>query len=494
MTISCRSLRSEDFPRLAHWQASPHVARWWRRPADLASITAEYAPSVEGLEPAEVFVIELDGQPVGIIQRYLLADYPGWAASLNLRDGVGIDYYLGEPGLTGQGLGSQTIAQFAQDALTRYPEATKVVAAPQQENVASWRALEKAGFERVWAGQLDSDDPSDAGPAYVYCLQRDGRPPLSLTTGAAISQPLPYRIPQWRHPNHRDPSSLPAELRRTTVPTAVQAWITRMTRATVVRSRRLPGASSTAVRGLYLSDGRRLVLRRYVWPGFLASEPVAPRRELDALEFGFAHGLAVPQVVAADITGEEVGDAIPALLMTFLAGRALVDPDLDKLAEVAARIHTIDPAGFAHDYFPWYQGSISQPPPASSRPQLWETAIDLWHNATPPYQPAFIHRDFHPGNVLWSRGRASGVVDWANACRGPRGCDLAHCRANLIDLTGPQAADRFLAAYESLTGETHHPYWEMASILEHGPSHWSPARLAEQEPYLLRAVRSIAVS
>ncbi|HWB36124.1 MAG TPA: hypothetical protein VHA75_08875 [Rugosimonospora sp.] len=46
------------------------------------------------------------------------------------------------------------------------------MAAPQLANVASWRALERAGFSRLWAGQLDSDDPADAGPAYVYAVDR----------------------------------------------------------------------------------------------------------------------------------------------------------------------------------------------------------------------------------------------------------------------------------------------------------------------------------
>ena len=68
-----------------------------------------------------------------------------------------------------------------------------------------------------------------------------------------------------------------------------------------------------------------------------------------------------------------------------------------------------------------------------------------------------MHRDFHPGNVLWPHGRAS-VVDWANACRGPWGCDVAHCRDNLIRIDGQGAADRFLAEYRSLTGETLGPY------------------------------------
>jgi len=176
MTISYRPLRREDFPRLSRWQASPHVARWWRDPADLASVIGEYGPVVDGTDPTEVFVIELEGEPIGIIQRYLLADYPAWASVLDLRDAVGIDYYLGDPDLIGRGLGSRAIARFARDTLIRYGEAALVVAAPQQGNVASWRALEKAGFARLWAGRLDSDHPSDAGPAYVYAFWRD-RPP-----------------------------------------------------------------------------------------------------------------------------------------------------------------------------------------------------------------------------------------------------------------------------------------------------------------------------
>jgi Ser/Thr protein kinase RdoA (MazF antagonist) len=163
-----------------------------------------------------------------------------------------------------------------------------------------------------------------------------------------------------------------------------------------------------------------------------------------------------------------------------------------SLAEVAAAIHDAEPGKFGHDYFPWYAGTMSEPPRATRRPALWEEAIALRASAMPSYRPAFIHRDFHPGNVLWSRGRVCGVVDWANACRGPRGCDIAHCRANLVVLSGQGAADTFLAAYERLTGEHYDFYWELASILEHSPEHWTAERLAESEPYLARAVEAVS--
>jgi len=297
--------------------------------------------------------------------------------------------------------------------------------------------------------------------------------------------------PAAPHPNQREISSLPVELRQTSVPANVRHWIRAQVGSEVTGVRRLAGASSTAVHGVRLADGSRFALRRYVWPGFLENEPDAPAREVDALEFARAAGLPVPDVVAADVAGSETADGIPALLMTFVPGRAVAVPDLRRLAEAAAAIHAVPADTFDHGYFPWYADTTTGPPAASRHPALWERAIDVWHHAMPAYEASFIHRDFHPGNVLWSRGSVTGIVDWANACRGPWGCDVAHCRANLIGLSGLEAADRFLVAYEAVTGASYDPFWEVASVLEHGPSWWTDEELAVSEPRLERALASL---
>jgi aminoglycoside/choline kinase family phosphotransferase len=213
---------------------------------------------------------------------------------------------------------------------------------------------------------------------------------------------------------------------------------------------------------------------------------------VDALRFASRAGLRVPDVLAADVTGGDIGDGVPALLMSVVGGRAVRLPDLRALAEVAAKIHAVDASTFAHEYFPWYADTTVAPPPAARRPELWERAIDVWHREMPSYGSGFVHRDFHPGNVLWSRRRLGGIVDWANACRGPWGCDVAHCRWNLVDLGGDAAADEFLAAYESISGATYHPYWEIASTLEHGPSHWSAATVPQSEDRLARALSALS--
>jgi aminoglycoside 6'-N-acetyltransferase len=178
--VAFRPLERADLPLVARWLAQPHVREWWRdEPTDLAGVTAKYAPYLDGRKQTEVFVVTEAGRPVGLIQRYRVADHPDWARALagtaDLTDAVGIDYLLGEPDAVGRGLGTAAIAAFVPLATTRYA-ARSVVVACQQANRASWRALERAGFSRTWAGELDSADPSDAGPSYVYVARAGGGP------------------------------------------------------------------------------------------------------------------------------------------------------------------------------------------------------------------------------------------------------------------------------------------------------------------------------
>jgi aminoglycoside phosphotransferase (APT) family kinase protein len=317
--------------------------------------------------------------------------------------------------------------------------------------------------------------------------------------GKARPDPLDRRVKRrdkdrlmntWRHPNQRHVSELPLQLRRAGVPVAVRSWVSRCCGAAVVDVRRLPGASSTAVHAVRLADGRRLVLRRYVWEQFRREEPDAPERELAALDLAAGQQLPVPVVVAADVTGQEAGDGVPAILMTRVEGRAQPAPDLWQLAALAANVHHASAPGFEHHYFPWCRTTSTRPPIGCRDPDLWKRALQIWHTGEPRYRPRFIHRDFHPGNVLWRRGKLTGLVDWAQACIGPVGIDLATCRFNLADWAGPAAGDAFVSAYEQLSGQRHHPYWDIAKLVE---DDWdlsdAPGRVAQAELLLADAMR-----
>ena len=64
------------------------------------------------------------------------------------------------------------IARFADGCCARYPSECRIVVGMQQDNVASWKALEAAGFRRAWAGDLGVDRSERRGPSFIYVLAR----------------------------------------------------------------------------------------------------------------------------------------------------------------------------------------------------------------------------------------------------------------------------------------------------------------------------------
>jgi len=51
-------------------------------------------------------------------------------------------------------------------------------------------------------------------------------------------------------------------------------------------------------------------------------------------------------------------------------------------------------------------------PEWSKRPDLWREAFALVEESPPVSAPCLIHHDYQQFNLLWRRGRLTGVVDW----------------------------------------------------------------------------------
>jgi RimJ/RimL family protein N-acetyltransferase len=177
--VAFRPLRRSDLPHLSTWLADAEVKKSWPVPNGLGELEATYGPRIDRSSATEVFVIEVGGEPAGIIQRYRTGAYADWAATLGQAApslvGVrtaGIDYLLGRGEHRHQGNGSRAIASFSARLLDDMPDVEAIVVSVQQANRPSWRALERAGYRRIWAGSLASDDPSDAGPAYLLVRWR----------------------------------------------------------------------------------------------------------------------------------------------------------------------------------------------------------------------------------------------------------------------------------------------------------------------------------
>jgi len=220
-----------------------------------------------------------------------------------------------------------------------------------------------------------------------------------------------------------------------------------------------------------LPDGsaRRLVLRRFHNAERLAHDPwYVPAHEALALELLADTDVPAPRLYAADL--EPAACDVPALLESWVLGAPAWQPkDLDgymaRAAEVLVRIHAVGvPSRVRLPRYAPYRGQERVvAPPFSNRARMWDRVADILDEPWPAHHETFIHRDYHPGNVLWDGTQVTGVVDWATTAWGPPGIDLARMRLNLAARHGKQAADRFSECYGQAGGDpsARHAYWDL---------------------------------
>lgn len=245
-------------------------------------------------------------------------------------------------------------------------------------------------------------------------------------------------------------------------PAAALAWVETATGSPVVGWDALPGATTAAVHLVRLADGSDVVLKHFIWADFLDGHPEAAAREAWALAAVNAH-VPAPDLLAVDPAGEAAG--APAVLMSYLPGEPDAALDPVRLAEVAAAIATVEPSACPWSYRPYFDGHPLFAPAWSSDRAAWEALIDIV-DGVDRSPTGFIHRDFHPWNVLSVGSEVTGVVDWLSAGAGPWQIDVSHCRLNLVLLGRAESADLYVAEYERLTGRSYGPEWDALNILD----------------------------
>lgn len=163
-------MRAGDLPLLHEWLGRPHVLRWYGDHGTYEEVVEHYLPAIEGRDPTDHYVVLLDGRPVGMIQSYVVSDYPDHAALMGVGGSTvaGVDILLAEEALTGKGLGTRVLRQFVAEVVFARTETTSCIADPAAGNLASVRAFEKAGFRIVG----EHVDPADG---LVHVLVRRDR-------------------------------------------------------------------------------------------------------------------------------------------------------------------------------------------------------------------------------------------------------------------------------------------------------------------------------
>lgn len=240
------------------------------------------------------------------------------------------------------------------------------------------------------------------------------------------------------------------------VPDRVQAWAQQQVDTEITLIEPLPGGRTHTIHAVHLDHGDPLILR-YVpidtW-GETGHRHIVAEAGATAL---LAHSssivagaVAVPRLIASDPDGSRTGAYVN--LISWLSGVVRLDPlgpaAVDELARVATVIHATEvPADRRPMPYAFWAPADLRVPGWARAPQLWERAIEVFAGGPPATPATLVHRDFHPGNVLWEGDRITGVIDWAEASWGPAELDIAHSATNFALLHDLDRAVAFREAY-----------------------------------------------
>ena len=242
-------------------------------------------------------------------------------------------------------------------------------------------------------------------------------------------------------------------------------WLADVLGAPVTRVRSLTFGITSEL-DLIEAGGERFVLRRYSDADVVERGRDIADDEAAILTAARAVlGDLVPRPVAAAPYGSAAGG--PVLVMSYLEGAPrIVGLDPQRLVEPLIRLHRADVTTTLPPFHHWYDPARARVPPWTSHADTWARIVSLAGRSQPASRHAFIHRDYHPGNLLWRGDALTGIVDWAFGCWGPPAAEIAHARANLALVEGCAAADRFLSEYAGADpAYAHDPWWDAAELL-----------------------------
>lgn len=164
--ISLRRVKNEeaDMKLLLKWLTNPDVLRWAYgedAPWDMEKITEQFGEKTTGDSSTVGCFITLGGEEIGYIQYFPIEEdsykFNSREMYEKVADGYGIDIFIGEPELWGQGIGGRAVDLMA-EWLKNNTTAKLICADPATDNERAQRFWRKTGFEPI--GLIEDYDDS----------------------------------------------------------------------------------------------------------------------------------------------------------------------------------------------------------------------------------------------------------------------------------------------------------------------------------------------
>lgn len=200
------------------------------------------------------------------------------------------------------------------------------------------------------------------------------------------------------------------------------------------------------------------------------------RAEALGCELLAGSGLPTPRLIASDPEGT-TGAYLS--LTSWRPGRVRLHPlrpsAIDQLAAAAAVVHqtAVRTDRRPPAYASWGPAE-PEVPRWTLRPALWARALEEIRGPAPELPDVLVHRDFHPGNVLWQGDTLTGLIDWTETSWGPAEIDVAHACTNFALLHDLDSAAAFRQAYgRHVRGPVAEPeaarYWGLRDLVDFLP-------------------------
>ena len=134
-------MTAADLPMIKRWLETPHVSEWWHDAAEQFELVSGDLVHPDMAQ----FIVAAEARPFAYLQCYNLS---AWNAGFGPQPAGtrGIDQFIGEADMMGQGHGSAFVRAFIEDLLNS--GIPRVVLDPKPTNSRAIRAYEKAGFQR----------------------------------------------------------------------------------------------------------------------------------------------------------------------------------------------------------------------------------------------------------------------------------------------------------------------------------------------------------
>ncbi len=162
-----RPMSAADLPLLLEWLQRPHLQDWWHGETSLKDVRRNYLPAQEDFDTARPYIVYLNGDPVGYIQYYRVAEgKQEWWPDKPGAGVLGIDQFLADENQLNRGIGTAMITQFTRLLMKDF-RIQEIRVDPHPDNIRAIRAFQKAGFREV--GPITTPD----GPALMMILRRD---------------------------------------------------------------------------------------------------------------------------------------------------------------------------------------------------------------------------------------------------------------------------------------------------------------------------------